>query len=249
MFLCGSYSTDRNQKVLFLGGLRVSVQGPAPTEVKCTDQGDGTCLCEYVPLVPGVYQVEIFHESKPLNGSPFQPKIQDPYNEAAKGPGAERPSNLFDQPYADEDPLSPSKKPGANQQPYYPGKPGTGTPGQNQPFSPSATPGVGPGPGDDSLPKAPTPQVGQKTPCEVNIAPDDVAPGQKVPENCLSGEITTPSKRKTVPRVHTNSDGAFGIDYVPSELGKHHLTMRQNGKDLKGSFFQLFISWKFSAQV
>ena len=226
-----------NCKLSILGGLRVSVQGPAPTEVKCTDNGDGTCLCEYTPLTPGVYQIELFYEGNPLNGSPFTPKIQDPYNESPQSPRAQRPNDFYDQPYYDEDPMSPSKKPGVNQQPFYPGKPGT--PGQNQPFSPSGNlpyqgaPGAGPG-ADNNLPKAPVPNVGQKTPCEVNVAPDDIAPGQKLPENCISGEIITPSKKKTAPKVHANDDGTFGVDYIPSELGKHYLTVRQNGREIKG---------------
>ena len=159
-------------------------------------------------MTPGEYQIQIFHEGKQLNGSPFKPKIQDPFNEAARGPGAQKaharaPS---DQPYYDEDPLSPSSRPNAHRAPK------TG-----------------------SLPKAPTPQLGQKTPCEVNIAPDNVMPGQKVPENAIVGELTTPSKRKAAPKLHCNDDGTFGIDYKPSEVGPHELAVRQNGREIKGS--------------
>ena len=192
----------------------MSVQGPSPTEVKCTDSGDGTCLCEYVPLAPGVYNIEIFADGKPLNGSPFTAKIQDPYNEAARG-------GPFDQPYYDEDPLSPSNKANLQKQPYYPGAPGQG--------------GVPGGPKPGNLPKSPTPQIGQKTPCEVNIAPENVAPGQKIPETALVGELTTPSKRKAAPKMRSNDDGTFGIDYKPTEVGTHQLAVRQNGKEIKGS--------------
>ena len=178
--------------------------------MKCTDNGDGTCLCEYVPLAPGTYNIEIFADGKPLNGSPFTAKIQDPLNEAARGPGSQRPhsSGPFDQPYCDEDTLSPSNKPNVHNAPK-----------------------------GGNLPKAPTPQLGQKTPCEVNIAPDNVVPGQRVPENAIVGELTTPSKRKAAPKLHSNDDGTFGIDFKPSEIGPHELAVRQNGREIKGLLF------------
>ena len=216
---------------LFLGGLRVSVQGPAPTDVKCTDNGDGTCLCEYVPIAPGVYQIEVFHDGKPLNGSPFTAKIQDPYHEAARGPGAQKPQmgSPFDQPFMDEDPMSPSRRPDVHRQPFYPGQPGP------------RGPGTGPQSGE------PVPQVGQNTPCQVNVAPENVAPGQIVPEQVMTGEVTTPSNRKAVPRLVSNDDGTFAVDYIPAEVGHHVLAVRQNGKELDGKNFvneksdQLFV--------
>ena len=195
----------------------MSVQGPAPTNVKCTDNGDGTCLCEYVPIAPGVYQIELFYDGRPLNGSPFYPKVQDPYSEAARGPGAQKaqPGSPFDQPYYDEGPLSPSTRTDTQRQPFYPGQP---------------RPGVGPQGGN------PVPQVGKNTPCQVNVAPENVAPGQYVPEQAMTGEITTPSKRKAVPKLVSNDDGTFAVDYIPTEVGNHVLAVRQNGKELDGNF-------------
>ena len=191
----------------------MSIKGPSQTDVQYFDNNDGTCLCKYVPTVPGEYEIEIFHDGKPLKGSPFKPKIQDPHNHYPRRPGSQRPlsSGPSDQPYYDEDPLSPSQRPNSQQTPYRPM-------------------------GSDSFPKAPVPNVGQKTPCEVNVAPENVAPGQKLPENAVVGEITTPSKRKAVPKLHSNDDGTFGVDYVPSEVGKHQLTIRQNGKEIKGLY-------------
>ena len=139
----------------------------------------------------------------------------------------------------DEDPLSPSSKPNANQQPYYPG------PGQ--PFSPTGDqpgqggpqgPGLGPT-GAGTLPKAPVPQVGQKTPTEINVAPENIQPGQKLPPNAMTGEITTPSKRKMAPLLKNNDDETFAVDSAPVEVGKHQLVVRQNGREIRG-----FEIWK-----
>ena len=245
--------------------MRVSVQGPSRVEVQCTDNGDGTCTCHYVPTAPGEYQVEIFSDGKPINGSPFTPKIQDPYHQTGRGPAPFRPKSggPFDHPYADEDLMSPSSRPGINQQPYYPGKPtaGTpGTPGQNQPYYPedaldsSNRPGVnqqpyypgqgqpasgrpqGPGRGPRGAPTI-APQLGQMTPCAMNVAPESLTPGQIVPEEAIDAEITTPSKRKAKPKVHSNDDGTISVNYVPSELGKHQMTLKQNGKEIGGKWF------------
>ena len=202
-YLISSHDYNLTWIVRFLGALKVSVKGPSEADVQYFDNGDGTCLCKYVPTAPGEYEIEVFHDGRPFNGSPYKPKIQDPHNQYPRRPESSGP---YDQPYYDEDPLSPSKRPGVQQKPK------------------------------GSLPKAPAPQVGQKTPCEVNVAPENVAPGQKVPEKAIAGEITTPSKRKTVPKLHSNDDGTFGIDYIPNELGKHQLAVRQNGKEIKGVY-------------
>jgi filamin len=61
------------------GGLKVSVQGPSRVEVQCTDNGDGTCTCQFVPTAPGDYLVEISFDGKPVNGAPFTSRVQDPF--------------------------------------------------------------------------------------------------------------------------------------------------------------------------
>ena len=123
------------------------------------------------------------------------------------------------QPFYDEDPMSPSSRPNANQQPWHPGGP--------------QGPGAGPS-GAGTPPKAPVPQVGQKTPTEINVAPENIQPGQKLPPNAMTGEITTPSKRKMAPLLKNNDDETFAVDFAPLEVGKHQLAVRQNGRDIRG---------------
>ena len=57
----------------------MSVQGPSRVEVQCTDNGDGTCTCQFTPTAPGDYVIEIYFDGKPVYGSPFTAKVVDPF--------------------------------------------------------------------------------------------------------------------------------------------------------------------------
>ena len=181
---------------VLIGGLKVTVQGPSRVDVQSTDKGDGTCLCQYTPTAPGEYQIEIFHDSKPLNGSPFTPKIQDPFNQLNQSPMSQAPG------------YGAPQRPGKG---LGPKGPGVGTPGSD-----------------------PVPEVGESTPCQVKVAPDNLQPGQILPEHCLAADVTTPLKNKAKPKLRGNDDGTFALDYVPTELGKHQLNVKQNGNEIKG---------------
>ncbi|VDN96536.1 unnamed protein product [Rodentolepis nana] len=57
------------------GGLSVSVEGPSKVEIKCTENGDGTCRVAYCPMVPGEYTINLKFMDRPISGSPFVAKI------------------------------------------------------------------------------------------------------------------------------------------------------------------------------
>ena len=177
--------------------MKVTVQGPSRVDVQCTDKGDGTCLCQYTPTVPGEYQIDIFHDGKPLHGSPFFPKIQDPFNQVPQSPMSQAPA--FGTPQR------------SSTGPKGPGASTTGTPGSER-----------------------VPEVGESTPCQVKVAPDNIHPGQILPEQSMTGEVTTPLKNKAKPKLRVKDDGTFALDYVPTELGKHQLHVKQNGNEIKG---------------
>ena len=56
----------------------MAVEGPSKAEMKCVDNGDGTCGVSYVPTVPGEYLINIQFADKPIAGSPFKAKISPP---------------------------------------------------------------------------------------------------------------------------------------------------------------------------
>ena len=84
------------------GGLGIAVEGPSEAEMNCTDNKDGTCTVEYVPVEEGDYDIAIKFDDEHIPGSPFQvpvttkdgkPKI-DPRKVKAYGPGLE-PESIF----------------------------------------------------------------------------------------------------------------------------------------------------------
>ncbi|XP_052093714.1 filamin-A-like isoform X15 [Mytilus californianus] len=63
------------------GGLSLSIEGPSKTEIKCNDNGDGTCTVSYVPTAPGEYQITVKFAGQNISGSPFTSKITSPPGE------------------------------------------------------------------------------------------------------------------------------------------------------------------------
>ncbi|XP_063405540.1 filamin-A-like isoform X12 [Mytilus trossulus] len=63
------------------GGLSLSIEGPSKTEIKCQDNGDGTCTVSYVPTAPGEYQITVKFAGQNISGSPFTSKITSPPGE------------------------------------------------------------------------------------------------------------------------------------------------------------------------
>lgn len=57
------------------GGLSLSIEGPSKTEIKCNDNGDGTCTVSYIPTAPGEYNITVKFSGQHISGSPFTSKI------------------------------------------------------------------------------------------------------------------------------------------------------------------------------
>uniref|UniRef100_A0A336M5B5 CSON010354 protein n=1 Tax=Culicoides sonorensis TaxID=179676 RepID=A0A336M5B5_CULSO len=57
------------------GGLSMAVEGPSKTDIKYTDNKDGTVSVNYVPTAPGEYKVSVRFGDKHIKGSPFFAKI------------------------------------------------------------------------------------------------------------------------------------------------------------------------------
>ena len=53
------------------GGLAIAVEGPAKSEIKCTDNGDGSCNISYLPTTPGEYTCHIRFADEDIPGSPY----------------------------------------------------------------------------------------------------------------------------------------------------------------------------------
>lgn len=57
------------------GGLKVEMEGPAKSDVKTKNNGDGTHSVTYNPPEPGEYRINIKYGGEHIKGSPFSAKI------------------------------------------------------------------------------------------------------------------------------------------------------------------------------
>ncbi|CAG2241729.1 FLNA [Mytilus edulis] len=53
------------------GRISLSFEGPSKTEIRCKDNGDGTCTVSYVPTTPGEYHITVKFAGQNISGSPF----------------------------------------------------------------------------------------------------------------------------------------------------------------------------------
>ncbi|XP_067360675.1 filamin-B isoform X2 [Channa argus] len=60
-----------------IGGLGITVEGPSESKMSCKDNKDGSCSVEYVPLTPGLYDVNITYGGEHIPGSPFKVPAKD----------------------------------------------------------------------------------------------------------------------------------------------------------------------------
>uniref|UniRef100_A0A8K9XIT2 Filamin B, like n=1 Tax=Oncorhynchus mykiss TaxID=8022 RepID=A0A8K9XIT2_ONCMY len=73
-----------------IGGLGITVEGPSESKMSCKDNKDGSCNVEYIPFVPGLYDVNITYGGKHIPGSPFKVPVKDmvdPSKVKISGPG------------------------------------------------------------------------------------------------------------------------------------------------------------------
>ena len=73
------------------GGIGLSVEGPAESQIQCVDNKDGTCEVTYIPPVAGKFNINVTYGERPIPGSPFVANVSqggpDLSNVVAYGPG------------------------------------------------------------------------------------------------------------------------------------------------------------------
>ncbi|XP_062347484.1 filamin-C [Cinclus cinclus] len=72
------------------GGLGLAIEGPSEAKMSCKDNKDGSCAVEYVPFMPGDYDVNITFGGRPIPGSPFRVRVRDAVDASkvtCSGPG------------------------------------------------------------------------------------------------------------------------------------------------------------------
>ncbi|VDK34571.1 unnamed protein product [Taenia asiatica] len=97
--------------------LSVTIEGPAEAQINYTDNGDGTCGVDYLPVEPGPYTVNVLYKDKHVPGSPFPVQVTpsgrdlvDVTRVRAYGPGLQ-PTGVFKESFAkftvDAKPIDP----------------------------------------------------------------------------------------------------------------------------------------------
>nr|CDS33789.1 filamin [Hymenolepis microstoma] len=86
--------------------LSVTIEGPAEAQINYTDNGDGTCGVDYLPIEPGAYTVNVLYKDKHIPGSPFPVQVTpsgrdfvDVSKVRAYGPGLQ-PTGVFKESFA-----------------------------------------------------------------------------------------------------------------------------------------------------
>ncbi|XP_023808143.1 filamin-C isoform X2 [Oryzias latipes] len=72
------------------GGLGLAIEGPSEAKMSCKDNKDGSCSVEYIPFIPGEYDVNITFGGLPIPGSSFRVPVRelvDPSKVRCLGPG------------------------------------------------------------------------------------------------------------------------------------------------------------------
>ncbi|XP_033105527.1 filamin-A-like isoform X5 [Anneissia japonica] len=83
-----------------VGALGFAIEGPSEAEIKCADNGDGSCEVTYYPTVPGEYAIHITFDEEDIEHSPYMAKITpdplgfDAGKVVASGPGL-KPDGLL----------------------------------------------------------------------------------------------------------------------------------------------------------
>ncbi|XP_030827869.1 filamin-A isoform X3 [Strongylocentrotus purpuratus] len=58
-----------------VGALGFAIEGPSQAEIKCKDNGDGSCEVSYFPTVEGEYAIHVTYEEEDIPNSPFIAKV------------------------------------------------------------------------------------------------------------------------------------------------------------------------------
>jgi len=56
-------------RVLGIGGLGMSIEGPGKVDIKCFETPGGTCRVAYNPTEPGTYQLSVKYADEHIPGS------------------------------------------------------------------------------------------------------------------------------------------------------------------------------------
>ncbi|XP_022597850.1 filamin-B-like [Seriola dumerili] len=248
-----------------IGGLGITVEGPSESKMSCKDNKDGSCSVEYVPLTPGLYDVNITYGGEHIPGSPFKVPVKDVVDStkvkvSGPGVGSGVRSNIpqsftVDCRKAGVAPLAVAVTgPKGIAEPVEVTDNGDGT------HTVSYTPSVE-GPYSVAVKYAEEDVL--RSPFKFRVLPTHDAskvrasgPGltSGVPasfpvefnidakdagQGQLSVLITDQEGKPKQPSIHDNGDGTYQVSYVPDRAGRYTIVIKYGGDDIPASPYRV----------
>ncbi|XP_023265214.1 filamin-B-like isoform X2 [Seriola lalandi dorsalis] len=248
-----------------IGGLGITVEGPSESKMSCKDNKDGSCSVEYVPLTPGLYDVNITYGGEHIPGSPFKVPVKDVVDStkvkvSGPGVGSGVRSNIpqsftVDCRKAGVAPLAVAVTgPKGIAEPVEVTDNGDGT------HTVSYTPSVE-GPYSVAVKYAEEDVL--RSPFKFRVLPTHDAskvrasgPGltSGVPasfpvefnidakdagQGQLSVLITDQDGKPKQPSIHDNGDGTYQVSYVPDRAGRYTIVIKYGGDDIPASPYRV----------
>uniref|UniRef100_A0A7N8XHM8 Filamin B n=1 Tax=Mastacembelus armatus TaxID=205130 RepID=A0A7N8XHM8_9TELE len=248
-----------------IGGLGITVEGPSESKMSCKDNKDGSCSVEYVPLTPGIYDVNITYGGDHIPGSPFKVPVKDvvdPSKVKVSGPGvgsavrANIPQSfMVDCRKAGVAPLAVAvTAPKGIAEPVEVKDNGDGThmvsytPSVEGPYSVAvqyAEEDVPRSPfkfrvlptHDASKVRASGPGLTSGVPASfpVEFNIDAKDAGQ----GQLSVLITDQDGKPKQPSIHDNGDGTYRVSYIPDRAGRYTIVIKYGGDNIPASPYRV----------
>ncbi|XP_061474309.1 filamin-B isoform X3 [Rhineura floridana] len=252
-----------------IGGLGITVEGPSESKISCRDNKDGSCSAEYIPYVPGDYDVNITYGGEHIPGSPFKVSVKDvvdPYKVKVAGPGlgtavrARIPQSFtVDTSKAGVAPLQVTVTgPRGLAEPVNVVDNGDGThtvaytPTQEGPYT------VAVKYADEDIPRSPfkikvlpTYDASKVTASGPGLSshavpasvPTEFAVDAKdAGQGLLSVHVTDQEGKPKRVDIHDNEDGTYAVTYIPDKTGRYSVGIKYGGDDIPLSPYRIRVS-------
>ncbi|KAH0630144.1 hypothetical protein JD844_012814, partial [Phrynosoma platyrhinos] len=252
-----------------IGGLGITVEGPSESKISCKDNKDGSCSAEYIPYVPGDYDVNITYGGDHIPGSPFKVPVKDvidPYKVKVSGPGlgtavrAKIPQAFtVDTSKAGIAPLEVAVTgPRGLAEPVNIVDNGDGThtvtytPTQEGPYT------IAVKYADEEIPRSPfkvkvlptydASKVTANGPglnahgVPASIPADFVVDAKDAGQGLLSVHVTDQDGKPKRADIHDNNDGTYAVTYIPDKTGRYSVGIKYGGDDIPLSPYRVRVS-------
>ncbi|KAI5105622.1 filamin-C isoform X2 [Silurus meridionalis] len=248
------------------GGLGLTIEGASEAKMSCKDNKDGSCSVEYVPFIPGNYDINITYGGRPIPGSPFRVPVKDVVDISkvkCSGPGlgsgvrANVPQSftvdcskagsapLDVQLYGPTGAVEPvtvvSKGDGTHIASYTPAQEGPYTvcvkyANQDVPRSPFK---VHSGPTyDASKVRASGPGL-DSAGVAASIPVEFTIDAREAGEGLLTVQILDPEGKPKKASIQDNKDGTYTVSYVPDVSGRYTITIKYGGDQIPFSPYSI----------